>query len=87
MIQKISRQISSGSYVGLRMYFGKNFWRDECRLVDSLKVKSIILVTLHVTEQLKEELVKRTVTVLSCLGPIPPLSSVECWLRAVGYRL
>ena len=69
--------VSSGCRVGLRHFFGGNFWRVDCPFVDDVNVSSVTLYTWPVTTLWKEEVVvDHVVTLLSCLDPMPSISFV-----------
>ena len=87
-MEKICGLVHSGSRVGLWVYFDGNFWRVDCHFVDEAELKIVTLVTWPVCDRWKEEVIGLTVTVLSCLDPLPNFCSVVVdTLVAVGRSL
>ena len=75
-MEKLGSLVQAGNQVGLRVYFDGNFWRVDCHFVDDVDLRTVTLVTWPVCDRWKEDLIRLTVTVLSCLDPLPNICSV-----------
>ena len=75
-MEKLGSLVQAGNQVGLRVYFDGNFWRVDCHFVDDVDLRTVTLVTWPVCDCWKEDLIRLTVAVLSCLDPLPNICSV-----------